>query len=286
MRRLSAPSFASSASSVLVSWSRNRGMPFASCWWVAARLGRCATLCLQRAISSSRLFRRKSCTARRSIGTRVETPGAARAPTRIGACRASGPKPSVRQRTKACRLPHATSAADSHARHCLDAYRPRRAIRGQRHASRQGRVRLRAWICPIASSGRTWLARCSTDCGNPCRLTSVRFACVRASALPCVPTTVTPLTNCSGSPALPCNVPGIRGTDTPSATRALSAGQASSPTFLRPAPRVQRSVAEARTIRCQSCIGRHGANGIEIHDPDTILCNQRQAVRVTRRGRV
>jgi HSP20 family protein len=33
-------------------------------------------------------------------------------------------------------------------------------------------------------------------------------------------------------------------------------------------------------------IGRRGANAIEIHDPDTISCNQRQAVRhVTRSGR-
>jgi len=37
-------------------------MPWASCWLVAARLGRCSTLRLHRAISSSRLSERNACT--------------------------------------------------------------------------------------------------------------------------------------------------------------------------------------------------------------------------------
>jgi len=52
----------------------------------------------------------------------------------------------------------------------------------------------------------------------------------------------------------------------------------------RSTPLEQIDCAEQGVARA-SRRGRHGSNAIEIHDPDTILSNQRQAARhVTRRG--
>ena len=57
---------------------------------MAARLGRSATLCLQRAISSSRLFRRKACTARAPGGKRlVQAALGCAALTSVSPCRRS-----------------------------------------------------------------------------------------------------------------------------------------------------------------------------------------------------